>query len=199
MLTRRSHEIAAMTPVLKGCRIVLVLAFLCPVCAWSESPIGHEADYLVKQRAAQERYEKSLRLCYQKFAVSDCKQEATAVLNAELSLLKKSEAEHMQRIRAQNTQEKMQSLAKKAPTLPNEVASKALPKPMSDVQMALPTKKISAADPGAGTNSKSPQEEHVQRKRFEEKQLRAQQHRDAVEKRWVDKKGLIASEISTSP
>jgi hypothetical protein len=174
-----------MTPVLKGCRIVLVLAFLCPVCAWSESPIGHEASYMVKQRAAQERYEKSLRLCYQKFAVSDCKQEAIAVLNAELSPLKKSEAEHMQRIRAQNTQEKMQSLAKKAP--------------MPDVQMALPTKKITAADSGAGTNSKSPQEEHVQRKRFEEKQLRAQQHRDAVEKRWVDKKGLIASEISTSP
>ena len=200
MLTPRSLEIAAMAQVFNGCSLAaLVLTFLFPVVAWCDSPITHDADYLRQRQVAQEKYEKSMRLCYQKFAVSDCKQDATGVLNAELSPLKKSEAEQMQKVRAQNTQEKMQNLAKKAPTFSNDVTDKSVPLSLTDVQTPLPTKKMTAADPGAGTNLKSPQEEHAQRKRFEEKQVRAQQHREAVEKRWVDKKGLISSEISTPP
>ena len=47
--------------------------------------------------------------------------------------------------------------------------------------------------------NKSAHEELAQRSRFEEKQLRAQQHRDAVEKRWMDKKGVKATQTSQTP
>jgi hypothetical protein len=153
----------------------------------------------VERRAAQEKYENSLRRCYQKFAVSDCKQDATVALNAELSALKKKEAEQMQSVRAQNTQEKMQSLARKAPTASNDVVNSAPPKTWTDVKAPEPSKKRDSPEPGVGASSKSAQEEQAQRKKFEEKQLRAQQHRDAVEKRWADKKLVKASEIPQTP
>jgi hypothetical protein len=188
-----------MTPILKGCWLAWGLTLLCPFEAWCESPNAPGTDYSVQRRFVQDKYEKSLRQCYQKFAVSDCKQDATVVLNSELSALKNIEAEKMQSVRAQNTQEKMQSLARKAPTASNDVVNLALPKTWTDVKAPEPSKKRDSPEPGVGASSKSAQEEQAQRKRFEEKQLHAQQHRDAVEKRWMDKKGVKATQISQTP
>jgi len=189
----------ALKPVFNGRWMALGIALLCPVAAWCDASMERVTDYSVQRRAAQEKYQMSLRQCYQKFAVSDCKQDATVALNAELSALKKIEAEQMQRIRAQNAQEKLQSLAKKAPTASNDVLNSVLPKPLTEVNTPEPSKKMDSVQPGYGVALKSPQEEHAQRKKFEEKQLRAQQHRDAVAKRWVDKKDVKATEISQTP
>lgn len=199
MSIRHSLEIAALKPVFNARWLFLALVWVFPVSAWCELPNALVTDYSLERRAAQEKYEKSLRLCYQKFAVSDCKHNATVVLNAELSALKKIEAEKMQWVRAQNTQEKMQSLAKKAPISSNDVVDSALPKPLVDVKTPEPLKKRDSVEPAAGAAPKSAQEEQAQRKRFEEKQLRAQQHRDAVEKRSVDKNGVKSTEISQTP
>ena len=199
MSTRRSPEVASLKPTFKGRWLSLAFAWVFPVSAWCESPNALVTDYSVQRRAAHEKYEKSLRLCYQKFAVSGCKQDATVAFNAELSALKKTEAEQMQWVRAQNTQEKMHSLAKKAPTSSNDVVDSALPKPLADVKTPESSKKRDSVEPGSGAAPKSAQEEQAQRKRFEEKQLRAQQHRDAVEKRSVDKNGVKSTEISQTP
>ena len=199
MLIRHSLEMTALKPVFNGRWMALGLALLCPVAAWCDASMARVTDYSEQRRAAQEKYENSLRRCYQRFAVSACKQDATVALNAELSALKRIEAEQMQRVRAQNAQEKLQSLAKKAPTSSNDVLNSALPKPLTDVNTPESSKKMDSVEPGSGVALKSPQEEQAQRKKFEEKQLRAQQHRDAVEKRWVDKKGVKATEISQTP
>ena len=199
MSIRHSLEMTALKPVFNGHWMALGLALLCPVAAWCDTSMAQVTDYSVQRRAAQEKYENSLRRCYQKFAVSGCKQDATLALNAELSALKKTEAEQMQWVRAQNTQEKMQSLAKKAPTSSIDVVDSALPKPLADVKTPEPSNKRNSVEPGAGTAPQSSQEEQAQRKKFEEKKVRAQLHRDAVEKRWVDKKGVKATEFSQTP
>ena len=93
----------------------------------------------------------------------------------------------------------MQSLAKKAPISSIDVVDSALPKTLADVKTPEPSKKRDSVEPGTGTAPQSSQEEQAQRKKFEEKQVRAQLHRDAVEKRWVDKKGVKATEISQTP
>lgn len=133
------------------------------------------------------------------FSESDCKYVANGVLNAELGLLKKSEAEPIQQARLQSTQEKMQSLVMKAPTFPNDVASTAQPQPLTEVKTSFSAKKMVCAEPGAGTQLKSPIEEQAQRKRFEEKQLSAQQHRDAVEMHWSDEKGWNVLAVLKTP
>jgi len=139
-----------------------------PCGAWCDTSMAQVTDYSVQRRAAQEKYENSLRRCYQKFAVSGCKQDATVALNAELSALKKTEAEQMQWVRGQNTQEKMQSLAKKAPTSSSDVVDLAMPKPLADVKTPEPSKKRDSVEPGTGTAPQSSQEEQAQRKKFEE-------------------------------
>jgi hypothetical protein len=73
--------------------MALALALFGPVAAWCDTSMAQVTDYSVQRRAAQEKYENSLRRCYQKFEVSDCKQDATVALNVELSALKKKEAE----------------------------------------------------------------------------------------------------------
>jgi len=196
---RHSLEFTALKPVFYGRRMALAIALFGPVAAWCDTSMAQVTDYSVQRRVAQEKYENSLRRCYQKFAVSDCKQDATLALNAELSALKKKEAEQMQWVRVQNTQEKMQSLAKKAPTSSNDVVNSALPKPLAEVKTPEPSKKRGSVDQSAVAAPKSALEEQAQRKKFEEKQLRAQQHRDAVEKRWADKKGVKAAEIAQTP
>ena len=73
--------------------------------------MAQSADVSAQRRVVQEKYETSISLCYQKFAVSDCKNDATRALNAELTQLKKGEAEKMQISRAQSAQEKVGSLS----------------------------------------------------------------------------------------
>ena len=55
------------------------------------------------------------------------------------------------------------------------------------------------AEPGAETQLKSPIKEPTQRKRFEEKQLSAQQYRDAVEMHWSDEKGWNVLAVLKTP
>ena len=169
MLIRRSLDIVALKPVFSGRWMVLSLAFICYLTAWCDSSIAQVTDYSAQRQAAQEKYENSLRRCYQKFAVSDCKQDATVALNAELSALKKIESAQLQRVRAENALEKMQSLATKAPS--------------------------SLKDP----IDSAPPKEQAQRKKFEEKQLRVQQHREAVEQRWLDKKSVKVADNPSTP
>ena len=161
--------------------------------------MAQSTDVSAQRRVAQEKYEKSISLCYQKFSVSDCKNDATGVLNAELNQLKKSEAEKMQISRAQNAQEKVGSLSAKATVPPKDTADPTDQKAVPEVKKALPAKKVAVTGTESMPNRPSALDEQAHRKRFEEKQLRAQQHRDAHEKRWSDKKSLMAVETPQSP
>ncbi len=177
----------------------ICLALCWPFGVCGQAPLEQPADFSGQRRAAQGKYEKSVRLCHQKFAVSDCKQNALSVLNAELNLLKKSEEEKWQSARAQSAQEKIQSLTMKSPALPKIDVNAGSEKPLVEMKSPIPAKKTVASENALGPKLQSVPGEQAQRKRFEEKQMRAQQHRDAHEKRWADKKGVMAAENVSTP
>lgn len=177
---------------------------MCLVLCWpfwvcGQVPLEQPVDFSGQRWAAQEKYEKSVRLCYQKFAVSDCKQNALSVLNAELTPLKKSEEEKLQWARAQSAHEKIQSLSMKAPAIPKVNVNAGSEKPFMEMKSPLSVQKTEISENGLKPNPQSVQGEQAQRKKFDEKQLRAQQHREAHEKRWADKKGVMAAENSSAP
>ena len=87
----------------------------------------------------------------------------------------------------------------KRPACANEVAIPKSLKTSVDPTQPLPVKKLAVAETVSEPSVKSTQEEQAQRKRFEEINFRAQQHRDAHEKRWAEKKGLVITETSVSP
>jgi len=178
---------------------VLGLALLWPLLAWGDSSSGQKIEFSAQRRLAQEKYEKSVLLCYQKFSVSDCKNAATSELNTELSHIKKSEAEKKQSARGQRAQDKIQSLSMKRPASANEVAPPRPFKTSADPTQPLPVKKLAVTETVFEPSVKSTQEKQSHRKRFEEKYFRAQQHRYSHEKRWVEKKGLVISHASVSP
>ena len=187
-----------MTQFSKICRLFFALCCAWPLGGGCEQLHAESLDFSVQRRMAQEKYETSLRLCYQKFAVSDCKKEAVATLNAALAPLKKSEDEKLQAVRAQNAIEKMQSLALKTPALPKEDTRWEASKTVSETKTPPKVNKGPAETESPPARA-SAQEEQAQRKKFEEKQLRAQQHRDALERRWADKKGANAAPASPMP
>jgi hypothetical protein len=175
------------------------LAFPWILFVWCAPSTAQSTDVSNQRRLAQEKYEKSILLCYQKFSVSDCKNDATVVLHAELNQLKKGEAEKMQLSRAQNAQEKVSSLSAKVTVPPKDMADLTDQTVAPDVKKALPAPKVAATESDSMPNRPSTHDEQAHRKRFEEKQRRAQQHRDAHEKRWSDKKSLSAAETPQTP
>jgi len=180
------------------CRLFLTLSCLWPLVAGCEQLHSESLDFSAQRRLAQEKYEASVRLCYQKFAVSDCKQEAVTKLNAALAPLKKSEDEKLLAVRAQNAVEKVQSLTSKMPALPREDTRWETSKTVSEIKTPPKVSK-GPAETDLAPVRPTAQEEQAQRKKFEDKQLRAQQHRDALEKRWADKKGANAAPASPMP
>jgi hypothetical protein len=180
-------------------RWVVGLVMLWPLLTWGDSSSEQALEFSTQRRLAQEKYEKSVLLCYQKFSVPECKHAATSELNAELSQIKKIEAEKMQSARGQSAQDKIQSLSMKMSASANEVAIPKSLKTSVEPTQPLPVKKLAVAETVSEPSVKSTQEEQAQRKRFEEKNFRAHQHREAHEKRWAEKKGLVITETSVSP
>lgn len=188
-----------MKQAFRACRNGIVLALSWPFWVCGQATLEQPVDFSGQRRAAQDKYEKSVGLCYQKFAVSDCKQNALSVLNAELIRLKKSEEVNLQSVRTQSAQEKIQSLSMKTPAIPKVDVNAGAEKPLVEMKSQIPAKKTVIPDNDLRPNHQSLPDEQAQRKRYDEKQLRARQHRDAHEKRWADKKGVMAAENPSLP